>query len=117
MVLAILRIAPPSFRKLDAKFGWSCQAFSASNHHHRLRASEITEVQQQLQPLLQDDDEIRRRDQNLVEVGRRELERFFDFPLDDWQLQAGGAIWEGYNVIVSAPTGAGKVREEKEGAE
>lgn len=46
--------------------------------------------------------------QYLVEVGRRELQGLYTFPLDDWQLQAGGAIWEGHNVIVSAPTGAGK---------
>jgi ATP-dependent helicase YprA (DUF1998 family) len=48
--------------------------------------------------------------QHLVETGRRELERSFDFPLYDWQLQAGGVLWEGHNVIVSSPTSSGKVR-------
>ena len=44
-----------------------------------------------------------------IDIGRRELQGLYNhFTLDDWQLQAGGAIWEGYNVIVSAPTGAGK---------
>lgn len=44
----------------------------------------------------------------LIETGREHLSSLFDFPLDDWQLHAGGAICDGHNVIVSAPTGAGK---------
>ena len=43
-----------------------------------------------------------------IALGRQRFQPFFDFPLDDWQLQAGGAILQGANVIVSAPTGAGK---------
>ena len=43
----------------------------------------------------------------MVELGREKLQPYFDFPLDDWQLQAGGAILQGHNVIVAAPTGAG----------
>lgn len=43
-----------------------------------------------------------------VELGRAQLAHHFDFPLDDWQLQAGGEILLGHNVIVSAPTGSGK---------
>ena len=46
--------------------------------------------------------------EDLISLGRQELQRHFDFPLDDWQLQAGGAICRGYNCIVCAPTGAGK---------
>ena len=42
-----------------------------------------------------------------VELGRGQLAHHFDFPLDDWQLQAGGEILLGHNVIVSAPTGSG----------
>ena len=42
-----------------------------------------------------------------VELGRAQLAHHFDFPLDDWQLQAGGEILLGHNVIVSAPTGSG----------
>jgi superfamily II RNA helicase len=45
---------------------------------------------------------------HFVEVGRRNLQGLYGFPLDDWQLLAGGATIEGHNVIVSAPTGAGK---------
>ena len=45
---------------------------------------------------------------SLIELGRQELAHHFRFPLDDWQLHAGGAICQGYNVIVTAPTGAGK---------
>jgi len=44
----------------------------------------------------------------LMDIGRTHLSRLYDFPLDDWQLTAGGAIYNGHNVIVSAPTGAGK---------
>lgn len=43
-----------------------------------------------------------------IRLGRDELSRYFDFPLDDWQLEAGGSILMGYNVIVCAPTGSGK---------
>ena len=43
-----------------------------------------------------------------IELGRSELGKYYDFPLDDWQLQAGGDILNGHNVIVCAPTGSGK---------
>jgi ATP-dependent RNA helicase HelY len=43
-----------------------------------------------------------------INLGRSELAKYFDFPLDDWQLQAGGEILKGNNIIVCAPTGAGK---------
>ena len=43
-----------------------------------------------------------------VELGRERLQQYFDFPLDDWQLEAGGEILKGNNVIVCAPTGSGK---------
>ena len=43
-----------------------------------------------------------------IALGHVKLHQFFGFPLDDWQLHAGGAICEGCNVIVCAPTGAGK---------
>jgi superfamily II RNA helicase len=46
--------------------------------------------------------------QQQIAIGRESFERYFDFPLDDWQLEAGGAICQGSNVIVCAPTGAGK---------
>ena len=46
----------------------------------------------------------------LVQLGRASFQPHFDFPLDDWQCQAGGAISEGSNIILCAPTGAGKVR-------
>ena len=41
-------------------------------------------------------------------MGRERLQKYFDFPIDSWQAQAGGEILEGRNVIVCAPTGAGK---------
>ena len=43
-----------------------------------------------------------------VALGRSELAKYFNFPLDDWQLQTGGEILMGHNVIVCAPTGSGK---------
>lgn len=42
-----------------------------------------------------------------ISLARERLSGLFSFELDDWQLYAGGAICEGYNVVVSAPTGAG----------
>lgn len=39
---------------------------------------------------------------------RERLQQYFEFPLDDWQLEAGVEILNGNNVIVCAPTGAGK---------
>jgi superfamily II RNA helicase len=43
-----------------------------------------------------------------IQLARDLLQPYFSFPLDDWQLQAGGEIFQGSNVIVCAPTGAGK---------
>lgn len=40
-----------------------------------------------------------------IDLGRDRLQQYFPFPLDDWQLQAGGEILKGNNVIVCAPTG------------
>jgi hypothetical protein len=48
-----------------------------------------------------DDDEVAEQ----ISLARSRLQPYFDFPLDDWQLQAGGAICQGHNVIVCAPTG------------
>jgi superfamily II RNA helicase len=42
-----------------------------------------------------------------IATAQDQLAAYFPFPLDDWQLYAGGAICNGYNVVVSAPTGAG----------
>mmetsp|Transcript_39629 Transcript_39629/g.95767 ORF Transcript_39629/g.95767 Transcript_39629/m.95767 type:complete len:1289 (-) Transcript_39629:69-3935(-) len=43
-----------------------------------------------------------------ITLGRSDLAKYFDFPLDDWQLQAGGEILKGHNIIVCSPTGSGK---------
>ena len=43
-----------------------------------------------------------------IELGKARLNQYFSFALDDWQLQSGGEICKGHNVIVCAPTGAGK---------
>lgn len=45
----------------------------------------------------------------LRQVGRASFQSHFNFNLDDWQCHAGGAITDGFNLIVCAPTGAGKV--------
>lgn len=46
---------------------------------------------------------------DLVEQsGREKLQQYFDFPIDSWQARSGGEILAGNNVIVCAPTGAGK---------
>jgi superfamily II RNA helicase len=42
-----------------------------------------------------------------IATAQERLASHFPFALDDWQLYAGGAICHGYNVVVSAPTGAG----------
>lgn len=46
--------------------------------------------------------------EDAIRLGRSEFEKYFEFPLDDWQLQAGGSILMGHNVIVCSPTGSGK---------
>ena len=43
-----------------------------------------------------------------IRLGKEKLAGYFKFPLDDWQLEAGGSILMGYNVVVCAPTGSGK---------
>lgn len=77
-----------------------CDAFSAS--------SPLPTSADNNRGPLHDEERKEREIQHLAEVGRKQLQGLYNFPLDDWQLQAGGAIWEGHNVIVSAPTGAGK---------
>lgn len=47
-------------------------------------------------------------DDQLEESGRTQLQQYFSFPIDSWQAIAGGNILLGNNVIVEAPTGAGK---------
>jgi len=37
-----------------------------------------------------------------------DFHKYFNFPLDDWQSDAGIEIYKGHNVITCAPTGAGK---------
>ena len=44
----------------------------------------------------------------LEETGRAQLQKYFSFPIDSWQAIAGGHILLRNNVIVEAPTGAGK---------
>ncbi|KAL7567549.1 hypothetical protein ACA910_000153 [Epithemia clementina (nom. ined.)] len=45
---------------------------------------------------------------DFIARGYAQFDKYFSFPLDDWQLHAGGAICSDCNVIVCAPTGAGK---------
>ena len=52
--------------------------------------------------------ELTKAQQEQIHLGEEVFGQYFRFPLDDWQLQAGGAIRQGMNVIVCAPTGAGK---------
>jgi hypothetical protein len=49
------------------------------------------------------EDRLRRRKQQqeaFVELGRQSFARYFSYDLDDWQLEAGGAVAAGHNVIV-----------------
>ena len=48
------------------------------------------------------------KNQETIRLAQEQLAKYFSFPLDDWQLQAGGEIILGHNVIVCAPTGSGK---------
>ena len=47
-------------------------------------------------------------EEETIELARNRLGSYFSFPLDDWQLWAGGEVCRGHNVVVCAPTGAGK---------
>jgi superfamily II RNA helicase len=66
--------------------------------------SRLTVTQSRLKASSTDTDQIA----EAIQLGRDRLQPYFSFPLDDWQLQAGGEICQGSNVIVCAPTGAGK---------
>ena len=80
----------------------------ASTTVRSLVSLSATEFQYQQEKQQQQDEEEQQRIATVIELARRELVHHFDFPLDDWQLQAGGEILMGHNVIVSAPTGSGK---------
>ncbi|KAL7536286.1 hypothetical protein ACHAXR_007054 [Thalassiosira sp. AJA248-18] len=43
-----------------------------------------------------------------IQDAQQQLQPHFPFPLDSWQLSAGASILANQNVIVCAPTGAGK---------
>ena len=45
---------------------------------------------------------------DLQQRGYNTFQSKFSYPLDSWQCEAGGGITLGMNVIVTAPTGAGK---------
>ena len=47
-------------------------------------------------------------DEESIVDARQVLQPHFPFPLDTWQLAAGASILADQNVIVCAPTGAGK---------
>ena len=49
-----------------------------------------------------------RSQQNRATKGLDEFSRNYDFPLDEFQLQATAALGKGCSVLVAAPTGAGK---------
>jgi superfamily II RNA helicase len=116
-----------NFRRISVVYGCFCVAFlrcteaftdglsvvtTMGRYHpnrliqkHNLRMP--TTLASSVSPTESNEEE-QRRIAMAVNVARQELSNYFDFPLDDWQLQAGGEILLGNNVIVSAPTGSGK---------
>lgn len=84
---------------------------SHSRHNHalcRFSTSRITSTPEGITAEFMAADADAPSSQDLISIGRAELEQYFSFPLDDWQLEAGGAICSGANVIVCSPTGSGK---------
>ncbi|KAL7498164.1 hypothetical protein ACHAWT_007844 [Skeletonema menzelii] len=47
-------------------------------------------------------------DDAATDHARAQLQKYFPFPLDSWQIAAGTSLLAEHNVIVCAPTGAGK---------
>lgn len=47
-------------------------------------------------------------DDAATDHARKQLQKYFSFPLDSWQIAAGTSLLAEHNVIVCAPTGAGK---------
>jgi len=47
-------------------------------------------------------------DEAATDHAREQLQKYFPFPLDSWQIAAGTSLLAEHNVIVCAPTGAGK---------
>ena len=43
--------------------------------------------------------------ETVEEVGRKVLQKYFNFPLDKWQAESGGEILRNKNLIVTAATG------------
>ena len=55
-----------------------------------------------------DDSNISVHDDAATDLARAQLQKYFPFPLDSWQIAAGTSLLAEHNVIVCAPTGAGK---------
>lgn len=82
----------------------SSRSSSRSSKEVETTEAPVNEIENDLLTKQNDDDDVKA----MIDLGLEKLQPYFDFPLDDWQLQAGGAVLMGHNIIVSAPTGAGK---------
>jgi superfamily II RNA helicase len=119
-------------RRVDATFLWSSSSSSSSDAVPRSRRSSSPVERTTAMTLLVkvipssgiDDDYVQKQrsssphandviepdDASIIRESQRHqlLQSSFPFPLDEWQLAAGCHILDDKNVIVCAPTGAGK---------
>jgi superfamily II RNA helicase len=97
----------PTERRSEAKVRLYQAKKSRTTERNRRNAADLTSSVDDA-PTADDasrsnDDRLRRRKQQqeaFVELGRQSFARYFSYDLDDWQLEAGGAIAAGHNVIV-----------------
>ena len=82
-------------------------SFSSLQHHHR---RSLQKSYSQLHAKIAADvgSSTAIHDDAATDQAREQLQKYFPFPLDSWQIAAGTSLLADHNVICCAPTGAGK---------
>ena len=84
-----------------------CLSCRISKQQRRPMGTSTTAMHAQISTIDNNNNIITSESENSIHI-HKQLQSNFPFPLDSWQLNAGEAIYNNANVIVCAPTGAGK---------
>jgi superfamily II RNA helicase len=101
LLLHAFNVRHASSRRLTA-------AFSSLQYRHWTLQKSSSSLYVKVATDVDDDSNTVHDDTANHDHAREQLQKFFAFPLDSWQLAAGTSLLAEHNVIVCAPTGAGK---------